>query len=412
MGPKSIVIILAVVGALYSLALNLVKYLSLDNPTPENLSDVYDAETYAKWKRYSKEHSALRIISTLANGVITIALLSTNVYAKIASLVPNDLVYQILIIIGFESVVGAVLGCVVSYISTMKIEQKYGFNRSTLKTFIVDKIRSFLAEFSLSGCLAFLIAGSHILLGVWMIPVFVAAMFLFTMLVSFLYPLVSRLGNKFTPLEDGELKDSLMKLLDKHGYKVKAIEVMDASRRTTKLNAYFTGFGKMKTIVLYDNLINAMTTEEICAVFAHELGHGLHKDVQKAQVLNIFQFLLIAVMAWAAASYPIVYNYFGFEAVNYGFAYILLSVGLGVLQPIISLIMNARSRSAEYKADRQAVVEGYGVEMISAFKKLAKDNFSHLSPSFINVVLEYSHPPLDRRVKMVEKEMKKLEKKK
>lgn len=412
MGPKSIVIILAVVGALYSLALNLVKYLSLDNPTPENLSDVYDAETYAKWKRYSKEHSALGIISTLATGVITIALLSTNVYAMIASLVPNDLVYQILIIIGFESVVGAVLGCVVSYISTMKIEQKYGFNRSTLKTFIVDKIRSFLAEFALSCFLAFLIAGSHILLGVWMIPVFVAAMFLFTMLVSFLYPLVSRLGNKFTPLEDGELKDSLMKLLDKHGYKVKAIEVMDASRRTTKLNAYFTGFGKMKTIVLYDNLINAMTTEEICAVFAHELGHGLHKDVQKAQVLNIFQFLLIAVMAWAAASYPIVYNYFGFEAVNYGFAYILLSVGLGVLQPIISLIMNARSRSAEYKADRQAVVEGYGVEMISAFKKLAKDNFSHLSPSFINVVLEYSHPPLDRRVKMVEKEMKKLEKKK
>ena len=412
MGPKSIVIILAVVGALYSLALNLVKYLSLDNPTPENLSDVYDAETYAKWKRYSKEHSVLGIISTLATGVITIALLSTNVYAKIASLVPNDLVYQILIIIGFESVVGAVLGCVVSYISTMKIEQKYGFNRSTLKTFIVDKIRSFLVGFALSGFLAFLIAGSHILLGVWMIPVFVAAMFLFTMLVSFLYPLVSRLGNKFTPLEDGELKDSLMKLLDKHGYKVKAIEVMDASRRTTKLNAYFTGFGKMKTIVLYDNLINAMTTEEICAVFAHELGHGLHKDVQKAQVLNIFQFLLIAVMAWAAASYPIVYNYFGFEAVNYGFAYILLSVGLGVLQPIISLIMNARSRSAEYKADRQAVVEGYGVEMISAFKKLAKDNFSHLSPSFINVVLEYSHPPLDRRVKMVEKEMKKLEKKK
>lgn len=412
MGPKSIVIILAVVGALYSLALNLVKYLSLDNPTPENLSDVYDAETYAKWKRYSKEHSALRIISTLATGVITIALLSTNVYAKIASLVPNDLVYQILIIIGFESVVGAVLGCVVSYISTMKIEQKYGFNRSTLKTFIVDKIRSFLVGFAFSGFLAFLIAGSHILLGVWMIPVFVAAMFLFTMLVSFLYPLVSRLGNKFTPLEDGELKDSLMKLLDKHGYKVKAIEVMDASRRTTKLNAYFTGFGKMKTIVLYDNLINAMTTEEICAVFAHELGHGLHKDVQKAQVLNIFQFLLIAVMAWAAASYPIVYTYFGFEAINYGFAYILLSVGLGVLQPIISLIMNARSRSAEYKADRQAVVEGYGVEMISAFKKLAKDNFSHLSPSFINVVLEYSHPPLDRRVKMVEKEMKKLEKKK
>jgi STE24 endopeptidase len=245
-------------------------------------------------------------------------------------------------------------------------------------------------------------------LGVWMIVLFAAAMLAFSLILSFLYPIFSRIGNKFTPLEDGELKDSLLALLEKYGYKVKAIEVMDASRRTTKLNAYFTGFGKMKTIVLYDNLLGAMTPDEICAVFAHELGHGLNKDVLKSQILNVGNFLLMATMAWGASEISEFYTAFGFESINYGFTYILLVIGLGLLQPLIGFVINARSRAAEYRADRQAVKEGYGEAMITAFKKLAKDNFSHLSPSKINVVLEYSHPPLDRRVEEVEKAMRSL----
>ena len=409
---KLIVIALAVLGTLYSLVLNVVRYFSANNPTPENLKDVYDAETYEKWKQYSKEHSRLEIISTIVTGVITVALLYTNAYSAFARLFPTQWIYQLVAVVVLESLVGAVIGVVESYISTMKIEQKYGFNRSTMKTFIFDRIRNFLAGTALSIVLAILIALCYQYLGVMMIPVFAAVAFLFTLLASFLYPLLSRIGNKFTHLEDGELKDSLMKLLDKYGYKVKAIEVMDASRRTTKLNAYFTGFGKMKTIVLYDNLINAMTTEEICAVFAHELGHGLNKDVQKAQFLNVFQLLLMAAMAWGLASLSAVYMDFGFTAVNFGFTYILLGVGLGILRPVTSFVMNARSRKAEYRADRQAVIEGYGEAMISAFKKLARDNFSHLSPSFINVVLEYSHPPLKARIKNVEKCMNRLNKRK
>ena len=184
---------------------------------------------------------------------------------------------------------------------------------------------------------------------------------------------------------------------------------MDASRRTTKVNAYFTGYGKMKTIVLYDNLLNSMDEDEICAIFAHELGHGLNKDVLKSQMLNIANMLLMGAMAWGILSVPQFYSEFGFEGINYGFTYILLGAGLGVLQPLISLVVNASSRSHEYRADAQAVKEGYGKAMISAFKKLAKDNFAHLAPSKINVVLEYSHPPLNRRVEEVEKAMARLE---
>ena len=417
---KLIVILLAVLGSLYSLMLNVVRHFSANNPTPENLKDVYDADTYNKWKQYSKEHSKLDIISTLVSAAATLLLLCTNAYAAFASIFPKTWVYQLVAVVLLESVVSAVVGTAFGYVSTMKIEEKYGFNRSTMKTFVKDRIRSFIASVVLSIALALLLGACHQALGVWMIPVFTVVAFLFTMIISFVYPLLSRIGNKFTPLEDGELKDAPMNLLDKYGYKIKAIEVMDASRRTTKLNAYFTGFGKMKTIVLYDNLVNAMTTEEICAVFAHELGHGLNRDVQKAQILNVFQLLLMAVMACGFAEISRIYLNFGFaylgpyqsDYVNYGFTYVLLGIGLGVLQPLTGLVMNARSRRAEFRADKQAVLEGYGEAMISALKKLARDNFSHLAPSFINVVLEYSHPPLNQRVKNVEKEMRRLKRQK
>lgn len=408
MTEKIIIILLALVGGIYSLILNIVEYRSANNPTPANLADVYDSETYEKWKKYSAEHSRLSIISALVSCVATVALFFTNAYSYFASLFPNTWFMQIFAVVLLEVVVATLAGVIESYVSNMIIEQKYGFNRTSIKTFIFDRIRSLILGMILSLALALLIAVFHENLGAWMILLFAAGCFVFSLIISFLYPIFSRIGNKFTPLEDGELKDRLLALLEKYGYKVKAIEVMDASRRTTKLNAYFTGFGKMKTIVLYDNLLNAMTPDEICAVFAHELGHGLNKDVLKSQILNVGNLLIIATVAWVAAEIPTLYTAFGFEGINYGFTYILLGTGLGLIQPLTGLVMNARSRAAEYRADRQAVKEGYGEAMITAFKKLAKDNFSHLAPSKINVVLEYSHPPLDRRVEEVEKAMKSL----
>ena len=405
MTVKTGVILLAAIGILYNIILNIVRYRSANNPTPENLTDVYDAETYIKWKKYSAEHCRLSIISSIISLAITVILLCTNVYAAFASLFGNSVFMQLFAVILLETAVSAVTGIAESYVSTMIIEEKYGFNRSSAKTFIFDQIRSLLLNLILSTALAGLIALLHGWLGAWMILLFAIVAFAITMVITFLYPILSRIGNKFTPLEDGELKDNLLSLLEKYGYKVKAIEVMDASRRTTKLNAYFTGFGKLKTIVLYDNLVQAMSTEEICAVFAHELGHGLHKDVLKNQILNIGYLLILGAMALLTVSYESFYTAFGFEGVNYGFAYILLGIGLGIIQPLVSLVRNAQSRAAEYRADRQSVIEGYGQEMITALKKLAKDNFSHLSPSKINVLLEYSHPPLDRRIEEVEKAM-------
>ena len=407
MTPKLLIILFVILSGIYSIILNIVKYRSANNPTPENVSDVYDTETYLKWKKYSAEHTTLSLISSIVSFIVSLVLLITNAYFAFASLFPNDLMLQLIAVILLEAVISTVIGVVEGYISTMKIEEKYGFNRSSLKTFIFDQIRSLILSLVLSLAISSLLT-LYLSIGDWIILLFTGVMFAFGLLISFLYPFFSRIGNKFVPLEEGELKDMLMELLNKHGYKVKAIEVMDASRRTTKLNAYITGFGKTKTIVLYDNLVNAMTPDEICAVFAHELGHGLHKDVLKGQIFSLIQFFVMAAIACVCVREPSLHTDFGFTEVNFGFAYILIGVILGLVQPFLALFSNARSRKAEYRADRQAVKEGYGKPMISALKKLARDNFAHLSPSKINVLLDYSHPPLADRIAAVQKELDKI----
>ena len=400
---KLTILLLLALGTLYRLALNIVQYRSAGNPIPENVADVYDTETYAKWRRYSGENCRLSIISTVLSFLASLVLLCTNAYSAFTSLFGTGTFLPLLAVVLLDTLVSALIGAGIGYYDTMVIEEKYGFNRSTIKTFVTDQIRNLLISFGLSLLLAWLLATLHTALGDWMILLFAAVVFCISLAITFLYPIFSRIGNKFVPLEEGELKDSLMALLTKHGYKVKAIEVMDASRRTTKLNAYFTGFGKLKTIVLYDNLINAMSTEEICAVFAHELGHGLHKDVLKMQIMNFGNLLLMAVVVWLSVRNPQLHEVFGFAGVNYGFAYVLAGIGLALTQPLSSMVMNAYSRNAEFRADRQAVKEGYGDAMVTSLKKLAKENFAHLAPSPINVVLEYSHPPLSQRIANVEK---------
>lgn len=401
---KLLVLLLLTLSAAYRLVLDIVQYKSAGNPIPENVSDIYDAETYATWRRYSAENCRVHLISTILSYFASLTLLFINAYAAFAALFGGGVFLQLLAVVILETAVDFVMSVGIQYYCTMVIEEKYGFNRSTLKTFVTDQIRNLLLNLVLSLLLAWLLSGLHRALGDWMIPLFAAAVFVFTLAISFLYPVFSRIGNKFVPLEDGELKDNLMALLNKHGYQVKAIEVMDASRRTTKLNAYFTGFGKLKTIVLYDNLVNAMSTEEICAVFAHELGHGLHKDVLKQQIMNFGNLLLMAVVVWLTVRDPQLHGAFGFSGINYGFAYVLTGIGLGLTQPLTSMVMNAYSRFAEFRADRQAVQEGYGDAMVTALKKLAKENFAHLAPSPINVVLEYSHPPLSQRIAKVQQQ--------
>lgn len=401
---KLFILILLTLGAAYRLVLNIVQHRSAGNPIPKNVADVYDTDTYARWRRYSGEGSRLSVVSTVLSYAVSLFLLITNAYAAFSEAISADPFRRAILVVLLDTLVNMLVTVGIGYYRTMVIEEKYGFNRSTIKTFVKDQIRNLLMELSLSCLLAVLLMQLHTALGFWMIPLFALSVFAFSLGISFLYPVLSRIGNKFVPLEDGELKDRLMELLTSHGYQVKAIEVMDASRRTTKLNAYFTGFGKLKTIVLFDNLRNAMTEEEICAVFAHELGHGLHKDVLRMQLINLGNLFLMGVVAWLAVLDSGLFEVFGFHGINYGFGCVILGIGLELVQPLSGMVLNAYSRRAEFRADHQAVQEGYGKAMMTALKKLARENFAHLAPSPVNVVMEYSHPPLSQRIAKVEQD--------
>lgn len=391
----------------YKLFLSYIERRSFDNPIPENVSDIYDGETYAKWKEYSKEKLRLELISGAASFLILECHFAFNAYADFARLFGSNVYAAAFGVVLLSEIFDGIVNVISSYYDTMVVEEKYGFNRSTKKTFIADSIKQFIISLILSTGIAFLLAFLHQKLGDGMLVLFAIILFVLVVCIGFLFPFLSRIFNKFTPLEDGELKEKLTALLTKNGYTVRAINVMDGSRRSTKSNAYFTGFGKTKEIVLYDTMIAAMTPDEICGVFAHEMGHGLHRDTLKNQIFNFVNIALIAVTAWLSVKLTALYPAFGFDGVNYGFAMILEgSIALEIVSPLLQLLINWNSRRAEYRADAQAVSEGYGEALISGLKKLAKENFSHLSPSRLLVKLHYSHPPMSERIAAIEEKLK------
>ena len=402
MNFKTAAIAVFILVYLYNLFLTVIHMRSAGNPVPANVADVYDRETYAKWRSYHAEKSRFGIASSTVSFVIDLLLLAFNVYAAFAGLFPAAPFMQMLAVM-LLSAVSSLFMIPFSWHNTMVIEEKYGFNKSTAGTFWADQAKEFLIGFVLMVGIGALLMGVHMALGDWLILAFAVVMTLFALVFSFLYPVFSRIFNRFHPLEDGELKEKITALLEKNGYRVRAIRIMDASRRTTKSNAYFSGFGKMKTIVLYDTLVESMTPDEICAVFAHEMGHGLHRDTLKNQVLSFVQMAVLGVLAWLTLRTPGLFAAFGFSEVNYGFAIILImSVEFALISPLFGLLIHYFSRKAEYRADAQAVREGYGPELISALKKLARQNYADLAPSPLLVRLEYSHPTLSQRITAIE----------
>ena len=406
MNYKTLVLTVLCLINLYKLWELWLERRSFDNPIPDNVTDVYDRETYLRWKKYSREKSALEFFHTLAGFVLSFLLLLLNTYSAVDGVLGKGVYPALLSVTLFDTLASWLIDIPFGWHDTMKIEVTYGFNRSSSKTFVTDQIKQLIISCIIACGLACMLAAFHGWLGAWLPLVFAVVLFAVVLFITFLFPVFSKIFNKFTPLEDGELKDKLTQLLTKNDYKVRAIQVMDASRRSSKSNAYFTGFGKMKTIVLYDTLVASMTTDEIVAVFAHELGHGLNKDTTKGQAVTVLEMLIIACLAYLTVSCKELYTAFGFTDINYGFAMILVGIEMGVVMPLFGILSSWISRRHEYKADLHAVKEGYGAAQISALKKLSRNNFANLSPSPIIVKLEYSHPPMSQRIAAIEKAMK------
>jgi STE24 endopeptidase len=302
-----------------------------------------------------------------------------------------------------------VIGIPFSYYRTFTIEEKYGFNKTTKKTFVIDLVKRLLLTAIFGGGLVYLVfvinkyAGNMFFVYTWAAIVFILLV-VNIIYTRFLVPIF----NKLTPLEDGELKDMINEFANSVGYEVTKISVMDASKRSTKLNAFFSGFGRFKQVVLYDTLIEKMSNEEIVAVLAHEIGHSKHKHI----VFNLIQ-MAITMMIYIGAlglvlRVPEFSTAFGFEETmahfsdfHFAFALILFGILLSPLDVLIGLVSSYYSRKHEYQADHYAASK-YKVEpMITALKVLSKENFSNLTPHPLYVKLRYSHPPTASRIKAI-----------
>lgn len=390
---------------LFQLYVEWLQMKSAEGEIPENVKDVYDNESYRKWLQYYREKTKLSFFRHLVSYTVTFLVVGFNILANIAgSLSPEGSYAAAIVVLAADMLIGLIWGIPFSYVNSMVIEQKYGFNKMTKKTFIFDNIKSYVIELAVLCGLCCLFIWLHKTLGNWMIPIFTGIVFFILLLLLFLYPVFSKIFNKFEPLPEGELRDRLCGLLEENGCTVGEIKVMDGSRRSTKANAYFSGIGRTKTIVLYDTLLEQMSSDEIVAVFAHEMGHNKHKDNLKMQVTSLVNLVVMVLLVWGLVSVPEIYPYFGFDRVNYGFAFYLLgTVCLSFLSPFLGLFSKMLSRRFEYRADRFAAEKGYGGALISALKVLARNSFVCLSPSPLLVKLTYDHPTVSQRVAEIEK---------
>ncbi|MBQ3861985.1 MAG: M48 family metallopeptidase, partial [Clostridia bacterium] len=360
---------------------------------------LYDADDYARWLDYSAEKRRLGLIEKVFDALILTALFATNIFAAVRNRLPGGEGAKDMLLILLFVTFTSVLSLPFDWIREMRIEAKYGFSRTSKGTFVRDEITGFLVNAGLTCLLCLFLSKVWERFGARGFFVLFAGLSVFVVVFSMLSTFFMRLYNKFTPLEEGTLRETLTELFSRAGYRLENIYVMDASRRTTKVNAFCSGLGKFKKIVLYDNLVNGYSEDEIAAVFAHELGHYKRRDTMKNTFYTV---LLMAVVTAAAAWFalnPGISAEYGFSAMNPAFGVILLeSVVLNPIITVLTIPRAAMARRYEYRADGEAVESGYGEALVSALKKLSRDNFSDLNPHPLIVTLEYDHPTTADRI--------------
>jgi STE24 endopeptidase len=286
----TITIILATFA--FDMWLSILNYNHRTQPIPDNVKDIYDTESYSRWLNYTMENFRLGMIAKVLSTIIIVALLIFGFFPvlnRFSLTVSSDPIIRTLIFVGIYMILNSLIDIPFSYIKNFKIEEKYGFNKTTKKTFVLDLLKSLIMMIVLGGSVLYVLLSLYLnsenfILYTWL---FLVTIMIF---INILYTKVFiKIFNKLTPLPDGELKDKIMEFAQKTGTSIKSISVMDASRRTKKLNAFFSGFGKFKSIVLYDNLIEKMSSDEIVAVLAHEIGHGKHMDTLRNLLMALIQ---------------------------------------------------------------------------------------------------------------------------
>lgn len=382
-----------------------LRALSLE--PPGSLRDVYKAEEYRRSQEYTRALTrfgllggAFRLALLLAFWFLGgFAYLDSVVRAWVFPPVATGLAYT-----GILAFAYSLVNLPFSIYATFGIEARFGFNRTTPRTFVSDRIRGLalstvLGAPLLAAVLAlFGYAGAYAWLYVW------AAVTVFGLVMQFIVPTwIMPLFNKFTPLGAGELKDAILSYASSVGYPVDKVFVMDASRRSSKSNAFLTGFGRNRRIVLFDTLVQGHTVPEVVAVLAHEIGHHKKRHIQQGLLVSIAHAGLVLLLLSLVLPSPTLYQAFYLDKPSIYAGLLFFGLLYAPLELMLSMGMLALSRRNEYEADRFAArTTRRPQDMVSALKKLFANNLANLSPHPFYVFLNYSHPPLLQRVQAIE----------
>ncbi|WP_320044850.1 M48 family metallopeptidase [uncultured Desulfobacter sp.] len=374
---------------------------------PEKFSDVYDKKRYEQSQNYLRVTTRFGTITSTIDLVILLIFWFTGGFGVLDGFVRQTGWASIgcgLLFIGILAGCKFIISLPFSIYSTFIIEEKFGFNKTTPKIFILDLFKSMILSLALGIPLLSAIFWFLESTGPWAWIICWGVTTVFILAVQYIVPTwIMPLFNKFTPLEDGELKNKLFAYAKTIDFPLTQIFVMDGSKRSTKSNAFFTGFGKNKRIVLFDTLINAHTPDELLAVLAHEMGHFKKKHIQRRLIFGILQMGVIFYLLSLFITQQSLFTAFYVDTPSIYAGLVFFSILFSPVDLVISIIMQFFSRKDEYQADHFAAVttEKAGA-LISALKKLSADNLANLTPHPFYVFLNYSHPPLAQRVEAME----------
>lgn len=369
---------------------------------PDVVKDVYDEDRYRKWQAYSADASKFNRVKRAVHYGMVVAALALGAFGALGrfaeSLSSSELI-RAWVFLGMYSVVFGVKDGVFEYLRRFKLDAKHGLNQSTKKTFVRDMITQTLLAVVLGGGLIAAVVTPLMTLRIeWYLLVWGIAIVVQTAIFLLYVPVFLRLFNKLTPLPEGSLKERILELVRQAGFTGATIRIADASRRSSRLNAFFSGFGKAKQIVLFDTLIQAMSEDEILAVLAHEVGHGVHKDVFKNLLQSFVLNAVYLLFVWGMFRIGSLTEAFGLPPAHFGMTILLFSILVSPLSDLLSALTSWISRKAEFAADAYSKSLLGEAPMISALKVLARTNFAHLTPHPLVVKLTYSHPPIASRI--------------
>ncbi|TNJ43440.1 M48 family metallopeptidase [Tamlana fucoidanivorans] len=374
---------------------------------PEELQDVYDDTEYKTSQQYKNTNYKFGIITSTFSIVLTLGFLFFDGFEwvdQIARNFSNNSVIIALIFFGIIMIGSDIITTPFSYYSTFVIEEKFGFNKTTKRTFFIDKLKGWLMMAVIGGLILSLIiwfyeaTGKNFWIYAWAL---IAA---FTIFMNMFYSkLIVPLFNKQTPLESGDLRDKISTYAQSVGFKLDKIFIIDGSKRSTKANAYFSGFGSEKRVTLYDTLINDLDDEEIVAVLAHEVGHYKRKHIIFNLVTSILLTGLTLFILALFIGNPLLSQAIGVETPSFHIGLIAFGLLYAPISEITGLIMNVFSRKFEYQADDYAKNTYKAEPLITSLKKLSKNSLSNLTPHPAYVFMHYSHPTLLQRIKNLKK---------